>query len=58
MYSNNSKMYEWKIIRILIPLGICAMVIGFIALIAIYVISKIDIASGAQPLPRLPMSDE
>ena len=36
MYSNNSKMHEWKIIRILIPLGICTMVIGFIALIACY----------------------
>lgn len=36
MYSNNSKMHEWKIIRILIPLGICAMVIGVIALISCY----------------------
>lgn len=41
------------------PFGLSAIVPGgFIALIAIYVISKIDIASGAQPLPRLPMSDE
>lgn len=36
MYSNNSKMYERKISRILIPLRICAMVIGFIVLIACY----------------------
>lgn len=41
------------------PYGLSAIVPGgFIALIAIYVISKIDIANGAQPLPRLPMSDE
>lgn len=41
------------------PFGLSAIVPGgFIALIAIWLISKIDIAGGAKPLPRLPMADE
>lgn len=41
------------------PWGLSAIVPGgIIALIAIYFISKADIASGAKPLPRLELSDD